>query len=171
MSKAEFLIYMWIDMYMWLYTFVHIHLMKPWTPLWKTVHANIFSFNRLSFSILIIQVPLGMVKIWTHDFTLQLFSPSVWVQALSVIPWWCDGPIASVSLCAKIDTVSGIPQGPLEHCRQSFCERMGRPDEFKSCSCPRSPSTHPVQHSRSSHCIFYNSFSFLFLPISAVPLA
>lgn len=46
--------------------------MKPWTPLRKNVHANIFSFIRLSFSVLITLVTLGMVKTCTCDFTLQL---------------------------------------------------------------------------------------------------
>lgn len=164
---------MWTHVYIWIYTHMHIYLMKPWTPLWKNVRDNIFSFIRLSFSILIIQVPLGMVKISTYDFTLQLASVSMLDQTRSflaphslVLRWWV-GPTASASLCAKIGKVSGIPEGPPEHYRWSFWGRMGRPDEFKS-RAPSLPSTHPVQHSRSSHCIFLIIsllFSFVSLPI------
>lgn len=125
---------MWIYVYIWTYTHGHIYLMKPWALLWKNVHADIFSFIRLSFSILIIQVPLGIVKVCTCDFTLQLASVPMLDQTNSLsrplhpFLWWCVGLIVSASLCAKIGAVSGIPEGPPEHYRWSLWGRMGRPD-------------------------------------------
>lgn len=157
-------------MYIWIYTYLHIYFMKPWAPLWKNVLANIFNFTGLfvnfNFSVLIIQVPLGIIKIGTYNFTLQLVSVSMLylTHSLSDCPlphslvmflaynlwifvywnWYRLCHPRGVSRAFQM-VISGHDGGGLMNLNHMFLLHYPLPTHF----------------SISSHCIFSNCFPFL----------